>query len=142
MLKKTVTYEDFNGIERTEDLYFHLNELELTELAVDLPEDMLKSVSANPTEEVAGKALESMGTKGIIEFIKKLLIKSYGVKSEDGYSFIKNEKTTERFKGSGAFSAVVMELMTDDKAASDFVNQIISPKLAAKLNEANVKRLK
>lgn len=142
MLKKTVTYEDFNGVERTEDLYFHLNELELTELAVDLPEDMLKSVSANPTEEVAGKALESMGTKGIIEFIKKLLIKSYGVKSEDGYSFIKNEKTTERFKGSGAFSAVVMELMTDDKAASDFVNQIISPKLAAKLNEANVKRLK
>lgn len=142
MLKKTVTYEDFNGVERTEDLYFHLNELELTELAVDLPEDMLKSVSANPTEEVAGKALESMGTKGIIEFIKKLLIKSYGVKSEDGYSFIKNEKITERFKGSGAFSAVVMELMTDDKAASDFVNQIISPKLAAKLNEANVKRLK
>lgn len=142
MLKKTVTYEDFNGVERTEDLYFHLNELELTELAVDLPEDMLKSVSANPTEEVAGKALESMGTKGIIEFIKKLLIKSYGVKSEDGYSFIKNEKTTERFKGSGAFSAVVMELMTDDKAASDFVNQIISPKLAAKINEANVKRLK
>lgn len=142
MLKKTVTYEDFNGVERTEDLYFHLNELELTELAVDLPEDMLKSVSANPTEEVAGKALETMGTKGIIEFIKTLLIKSYGVKSEDGYSFIKNEKTTERFKGSGAFSAVVMELMTDDKAASDFVNQIISPKLAAKLNEANVKRLK
>ena len=37
MIKKTVTYTDFDGNERTEDFYFHLTEQELTEweLSVD-----------------------------------------------------------------------------------------------------------
>ena len=133
MIKKTVTYEDFNGVETTEDLYFNLNELELTELAADLPDDMIRSIGDNPTEETAAKALSSLGTKGILEFVKNLLLKSYGVKSSDGRMFIKNEKVLDEFQYGGAFSAVVMELMTDDTAASNFINQIIPSKLAAKL---------
>ena len=136
MIKKTVTYEDFNGVETTEDLYFNLNELELTELAADLPDDMIESVGDNPTEETAVKALSSLGTKGILEFVKNLLLKSYGVKSSDGRMFIKNEKVLDEFQYGGAFSAIVMELMTDDKAAADFVNNIIPAKLAAKLVDA------
>ena len=31
MIKKTVTYTDFDGNERTEDFFFHLTEQELTE---------------------------------------------------------------------------------------------------------------
>lgn len=133
MVKKTVTYEDFNGNERTEDVYFHLNELELTELAADLPDEMVETAGENPTEETAAKALSSLGAKGILEFVKNLLLKSYGVKSADGRLFIKNEKVLDEFQYGGAFSAIVMELMTDDKAAADFVNNIIPAKLAAKL---------
>lgn len=136
MVKKTVTYEDFNGTERTEDLYFNLNELELTELAADLPDEMVETVGEKPTEETAAKALSSLGTKGILEFVKNLLLKSYGVKSADGRMFIKNEKVLDEFQYGGAFSAIVMELMTDDKAAADFVNNIIPAKLAAKLVDA------
>ena len=136
MVKKTVTYEDFNGVETTEDLYFNLNELELTELAADLPDEMVETVGEKPTEETAAKALSSLGTKGILEFVKNLLLKSYGVKSADGRMFIKNEKVLDEFQYGGAFSAIVMELMTDDKAAADFVNNIIPAKLAAKLVDA------
>lgn len=136
MIKKTVTYEDFNGVETTEDLYFNLNELELTELAADLPDEMVETVGEKPTEETAAKALSSLGTKGILEFVKNLLLKSYGVKSADGRMFIKNEKVLDEFQYGGAFSAIVMELMTDDKAAADFVNNIIPAKLAAKLVDA------
>lgn len=136
MVKKTVTYEDFNGVERTEDAYFNLTELEVMELATELPDEMLESLGKNPNKENAAKAVSTLGTKGIIEFIKKLMLKSYGVKGEDGRTFIKNEKVREEFQYGGAFSSIAVELMTDDKAASDFVNQIISAKLAAKLSDA------
>lgn len=137
MVKKTVTYEDFNGTERTEDIYFHLNELELTELSTELPDEMVETIGEKPTEETAAKALlSSLGTKGILEFVKNLLLKSYGVKSADGRLFIKNEKVLDEFQYGGAFSEIVMELMTDDKAAADFVNNIIPAKLAAKLVDA------
>mgnify|MGYP007065598478 CR=1 FL=1 len=32
MLKKTVTYTDYNGVERTEDFYFNLTRSELIEM--------------------------------------------------------------------------------------------------------------
>lgn len=31
MLKKTITYNDYNGNERTEDLYFNLSQAEVME---------------------------------------------------------------------------------------------------------------
>ena len=136
MVKKTVKYEDFNGVERTEDVYFNLTELEVMELATELPDEMVESLGKNPNKENAAKAVSSLGTKGIIEFIKTLMLKSYGVKSEDGRTFIKNEKVREEFQYGGAFSAIAVELMTDDEAASEFVNKIISAKLAAKLADA------
>ena len=34
MLKKTITYTDYNDVNRTEDFYFNLNEAELTEMMV------------------------------------------------------------------------------------------------------------
>lgn len=32
MYKKTITYTDYNGVERKEDFYFNLNRAELTKL--------------------------------------------------------------------------------------------------------------
>ena len=32
MLKKTITYTDYNGMERTEDFYFNLSKAELMEM--------------------------------------------------------------------------------------------------------------
>ena len=32
MLKKTITYTDYNGVERTEDFYFNLTRAELMEM--------------------------------------------------------------------------------------------------------------
>ena len=35
MLKKTITYEDFNGVERKEDFYFNLSKAEIMEMQFD-----------------------------------------------------------------------------------------------------------
>ena len=32
MLKKTITYNDYNGVERTEDFYFNLSKAEILEM--------------------------------------------------------------------------------------------------------------
>ena len=136
MVKKTVTYTDYNGVERTEDAYFNLNELELAEIAVELPDVLSDSIFDNTNEEEVGEVIQNLGKKEIIEFVKKLMIKSYGVKSEDGRCFIKNEKVVEEFKYSALFSAIVMELLTDDNA-SEFINAIIPANVADKIAESN-----
>lgn len=123
MIKKTVTYTDFDGNERTEDFYFHLTEQELTEweLSVD-----------GGLSGVLTRIMRSTDSKTMIELFKELLIKSYGVKTPDGRGFIKNDEVLNNFIYTQAFSDIYMELATDDKAASEFVNGVIPASLAAK----------
>jgi len=126
MIKKTVTYKDFDGNERTEDFYFHLTEQELTEweLSVD-----------GGLSGVLTRIINSKDNKKIIEIFKDLLIRSYGVKTPDGRGFVKNEEVLNDFKYTQAFSDIYMELATDDKAASDFVNGIIPESLMKDASE-------
>lgn len=136
MIKRTVTYEDFDGNQRTEELHFNLTQVELTEMAMDLPEGFLNSVE-DPSKvdgnAAAAKLAESLGGKGIFDFIKKLVLKSYGIKSEDGRRFQKSEELSNEFAQTLAFDAMIMELMQDDQVAAEFVNGVIPAKLADKL---------
>lgn len=120
MIKKTVTYTDFDGNERTEDFYFHLTEQELTEweLSVD-----------GGLSGVLTRIVNSRDNKKLIEIFKDLLLRSYGEKTPDGRGFIKNEEVLSNFKYTQAFSDIYMELATNDEAASEFVNGIIPEKL-------------
>ena len=133
MLKKTVKYEDFNGNERVEDCYFNLTQTELVDMAMDLPEGFMESFGNDPSKidgnAAAAKMIESMGNKGILDFIKKLLLKSYGIKSEDGRRFEKSEEISKEFSETLAFDTIFMELMSDDAAAADFINKIIPAKV-------------
>lgn len=133
MLKKTITYFDFDNNERTETLYFNLSQSELIDLAMGLPEEVSSTVTGNPAEmnqeEMAIKLMQAIGGKGVIEFIKTLLLKSYGEKSEDGRRFIKSEAITNEFEQTIAFDTIFMELMSDDNAAAEFVNGIIPQKV-------------
>lgn len=126
MIKKTVTYEDFDGNERTEDFYFHLTEQELTEweLSVD-----------GGLSGVLSRIMNSKDNKKLIEIFKDLLIRSYGVKTPDGRGFVKNQEVLNDFIYTQAFSDIYMELATNDKAASEFVNGIIPAKLAAEARQ-------
>lgn len=138
MLKKTVTYRDFDNNERTEDLYFNMTQMQLTEFAADLPDDVFDVASeANGKNvdkiQMATRISEKLGAKGVIGFIKKLVLDSYGVKSEDGRRFIKNDKLREEFEQTLVFDKFMSDLMSDDEAAANFVNSIIPPDLAAKV---------
>ena len=134
MLKKTVNYEDFDGNQRTEDLYFNLTKLEATEFALDLPDEITDEVAKEGASaanmEAATRIVQKLGGKGIIDYIRKLVLKSYGVKSEDGKRFIKSEEISTEFSQTMAFDNLMMELLTDDNAASNFITAIIPSDLA------------
>lgn len=121
MLKKTISYTDFNGDEVKEDCFFHLSKAELIELEVSheggLSDAMTKVIEANDGQTIIGE-------------FKKIILMAYGKKSPDGKRFIKNQKLREEFESSEAYSTLFVELVTDADAASDFVNGIVPPDLA------------
>lgn len=121
MLKKTVTYRDYNDVERTEDFYFNLNKAEIMEM-----EMMTKGGMA----EMIQKIVKAQDAPGIIKIFKDLVLQAYGVKSPDGKRFIKNDEVRDEFVQSEAYSIIFMELATDADAAAKFVNGIIPADLA------------
>jgi hypothetical protein len=122
MLKKTVTYEDYNGKTRTEDFYFNLTRTECAELLYGLG-------PGKDLEETFQILMDSKDIGKIIATIKEMLLKSYGVKSEDGRRFIKNDEIRTAFLENPAFDEIYMELATDSEKAADFFARII-PKQA------------
>ncbi len=118
MLKKTITYTDYNGQERTEDFYFNLNKAEIAEMEM--------STTGGLTEMI-NRIVAAKDAPSIIQIFKKLILKAYGEKSLDGKRFVKSDELSTEFSQTEAYSKLFMELATDDKAAADFFNGIIPP---------------
>lgn len=139
MFTKTINYENFNGDNVTKTLHFNLTQSEIVDFAMELPTGVAEAIG-DPTkvneEEAAVKLMDTIGSKGIVDFLKKLVLKSYGIKSEDGESFVKSEKISEEFSHTMAYDTILMELLSDDTAAAAFVNNVIPAKLVAKMAEA------
>ncbi len=144
MLKKTVTYTDFDGKSRTEDLYFNMTKSELLEFSFDMPDAMTESV-ADPenmdVDEAGRKLLEKLGKAGIFKFIKDLVFKAYGRKSEDGRRFVKSEALSTEFTQTLAYDEFIMELLNDDKKAAEFINAIVPAEVAENMSVTKLKAL-
>ena len=113
MLKKTITYKDYNGVERTEDFYFNLSKAEAMEMEL--------SITGGLTEMIR-KIVAAQDTPTIIATFKQIILKAYGEKSPDGRRFIKSEELSKAFSETEAYSDLYMELATDANAAAEFVN--------------------
>lgn len=127
MLKKTMTYVDFDGNERTEDFYFHLSNAEIMEMEMSTTGGL-----ANMIQSVVA----AQDTPQIIKIFKELIMKAYGVKSPDGKRHIKSEQLSKEFSETPAYSDLFMELATDADAAAKFINGIIPANTAAKMAES------
>lgn len=117
MLKKTITYTDYNGAERTEDFYFNLTKAEIMEMEM--------STTGGLTEMI-NRIVAAKDAPAIISIFKKLVLKAYGEKSPDGKRFIKSDEIATAFSQTEAYSQLFMELATNADEASKFVNGIIS----------------
>lgn len=116
MLKKTITYSNYNDEQITEDFYFNLNKAELAEMEL--------SINGGMTEWIK-QIINSSDNSQLVKIFKEMILKAYGVKSVDGKRFIKSEELRTEFEQTEAYVELFMELSTDDKAAINFVNGII-----------------
>lgn len=119
MLVKAIKYTDYDGVERTENFYFNLTKAELAELNL---------TTEGGLQNVIQKIIDAKNVPEITKWFKKIITMAYGEKSADGRRFIKSEKLTEEFLQTEAYSELFMELLSDEKAAADFVNGMI-PKI-------------
>lgn len=146
MLKKTITYTDFDGNTRTEDAYFNMTRTELIAFSFDMPNAITESVG-DPNnvdiEAASTKMAEKLGAAGIYNFVTDLVYKAYGKKSEDGRRFIKTENgkpLAEEFTQTLAYDEFIIDLFSDDKKASEFINAIVPANMANQI-PSNVTKL-
>ena len=116
MIKKTVTYIDYNGVERTEDFYFNLTKAEIAEMEMSVEGGFSKML-----EEIVA----SKDNVKIVSLFKQMVLKAYGEKSADGRRFMKSEEISKAFSETEAYSEIFMSLALNESEAAAFVNGIM-----------------
>lgn len=119
MLKKAITYTDYEGNDRTEEFYFNLSKAELLEMELSTTGGLEKQIN---------KIISSQDAPQIITMFKDIILKAYGEKSADGKRFIKSKELSDAFAQTEAYSELFMELATDADKAAEFINGIV-PKI-------------
>lgn len=116
MLKKTISYTDYDGNQRTEDFYFNLSKAEITEMELSMEGGMRAYIK---------RIIAAKSQLELMKLFKDVLLLTYGKKSDDGRLFLKNDTIRAEFEASPAFSAIYMELMSDAQKAADFINGLM-----------------
>jgi len=119
MLAKQITYVNFNGEEITETFYFNITKAEIIEMEVSHPGGYVDYLE---------RIMNAKERSELIDAFTKLILSAYGEKSEDGRKFRKSKEISEDFHTSEAYSELLVELMSDEDKASEFVRAIL-PKL-------------
>ena len=115
MFKKTITYTDYNDVERTETFFFNLTKAEVLEMELGTVGGLSAMIQG---------VIDAKDTPALIKIFKDLVLRSYGVKSVDGKRFIKSPELSEEFAQTEAYSDIFMELATNDVEAAKFVKGI------------------
>lgn len=143
MLKKTIKYVDYNGVERTENLYFHVSKASVLTASNDVYGEIMKA--ANELQDRA-KLLEGMEVSEINEenafdpnnqvlaesirmvarLLDRLVDLSYGKRSEDGLKFVKSKEVLDEFKSSMVYDAFIEQMLANQEEMIEFINKLVA----------------
>ena len=116
MLKKTIKYTDYNGVERKEDFYFNISKAEAMEMELSTDGGLSETIK---------RIIDAQDMPSLLAYFKQLVLTAYGVKSPDGKRFIKSQELRDSFMQTEAYSDLFTELATNADAAAEFVNGIV-----------------
>jgi hypothetical protein len=116
MLKRDITYEDFNGEQATDTFYFNLTKTEILDLEVRHNGGLEASIT---------RMVKAQDVKAVIDEVKYIILMAYGLREADGKRFIKSDELREAFSQTAAFDALFMELAVNDEAATKFIRGIL-----------------
>lgn len=128
MLKQRVKYEGFDGEIIEEDLYFNLTRMDLIELN--------DRYDSKDMAAYMDKIVKEKNIKELYRVLKDIVLMAYGVKSEDGKRFIKNQTVKDEFTESLAFAQLIEDFHETETAMSDFVTGITKQIKGIDLNAA------
>lgn len=131
MLKLPITYTSFNDEEITEEFYFNISKPELVDLEVEYPKGLMGYL-----EDV----IRAKDGKEIVKVFKKLVLMAYGIKSEDGKSFVKTDALREAFSHTAAYQKLYMDLAFNDDAAANWVKGVLPADLAEQVEADALKK--
>lgn len=124
MVKKTLTYPDYDGNEITKDHYFNLSKMEFRELDRAIPGGLNNRIEQIRVEKDEDRLLDLMST---------LILASYGEKAEDG-RFIKEDaqgrKLSSYFKISEAWDVLFLNLLQNEQELNEFLVGIVPKDVA------------
>jgi hypothetical protein len=123
MIKKTFTYENFNGDKVTRDFYFHLSKGDFIELAL-----------GGEWQDKMSKAVAEQDKIAVYHGYKEIIALAVGMRSDDGEDFIKTELYRDRFMGSPAYDELIMDLFTSDDLGVDFIKACLPSDMREKLD--------
>lgn len=132
MLKKTISYEDFDGNKRTEDFYFNLTQAELAEMEM---------MASGGLDKLIARIISAKDPAVTLSMFKDIIKKSYGVKSPDGKRMDKSEEAFREFAETEAYSVLFMELATDANAAAEFCKGIMPKGVSADIKNMDMDKL-
>lgn len=116
MLKKVISYTDFDGVDRTETFYFNLTKSEIVEMEMSIDGGLAKMVES---------IVAAQDKPHMIAIFKDFILKSYGEKSPDGKRFVKSPELSTAFSQTMAYDQLFMEIANDGTAAANFINAIV-----------------
>lgn len=116
MLKQTVKFEDFNGNQVEEDLYFNFTRNEVIDM------EMKEGESTSDRLKRIGKANDAPAA---YREMRSLILAAYGKKSEDGRKFLKSDEIRDDFESSAAYDQFIWDLFQDIDKMTAFINGIL-----------------
>lgn len=132
MVKKDITYTNYNDVVVTEPFYFNLTKAELLEMEL---------TQHGGFQGFIKLIIDAKDQPTIIRLTKELLLKSYGEKTPDGKRLMKSAEISHNFECCPAYEIMFMMLATDDEEAAKFINALIPvdlrPEVKPAIAEAN-----
>lgn len=129
MIQRTIKYTDFNGVEREEDFYFHLSLNEMMDMETKNPDGSL-------SKKLEG-IINNKDVMGVLDSIKWVIEKAYGVRTENGRSFKKSPELTEEFMQSAAYEQLYLDLLDDPEETAKFMNALVPKRIPKIFQDQN-----
>lgn len=132
MIEKKIKFTDFLGNDKEVTYHFNISKSELAKLEMKVEGGFQSFIK---------KIMETESIPVIADQFNKIIKLSYGEISPDGSSFMKTDPVRgdlgDWFEQTAAYDVLFMELITEDGAASSFIEGVIpSDVLESVKNEA------
>lgn len=124
MLKRHITYEDYDGVKKEMDAEFNISKSEGAILSA-------RKVNGVPYADALQKMVNDQDLESMLNVFSEIVIMAYGVRSEDGTRFVKDNGDGVKFSAGRAFSQtpafdeLFMDIVQEENGLVNFFNGVL-----------------